>query len=277
MRLDVAPSALTIAGLDPSGGAGIAADLRGFAAAGVWGAAVCAALTVQSTRGLRSVHPVARKLVCAELDELLGDVPVSAIKTGALGSAANARAIAERLAAREPVPLVVDPVMAPSRSATGARLDGERGERAVRALCAQATLVTPNLDEAGVLLGLGRAVRSGEARDAAVALLETGARAVLVKGGHARGGEAVDWCALAGGRVERFASERVRVGEVHGTGCSLASLIAGRLARERHDPSDRALVAAIRWARARLIASLRESFSIGHGMRVVDVTKRARG
>lgn len=267
------PAALTIAGLDPSGGAGIAADLRGFAAAGAWGLAACAALTVQSTRGVRAVHAVSPRLLEAQLRELFDDVAPRAIKTGALGSAANARLVA-RIADEHPdIPLVVDPVMLPTRGAAGARLHGARGERALLSLGARATLLTPNLDEAGALLGLGGPVRARDARDAAAALLGSGARAVLVKGGHAGGAEAVDWCALASGRIVRLASERVRMGEVHGTGCSLAALVAGRLAFSTKSHDERALLAAVRWARARLVSALRASFAVGRGMRLADVTE----
>ena len=112
-------TALTIAGLDPSGGAGIAADLRAFARAGAWGTAVCAAITVQSRRGVRAVEPVATALVLAQAEELLSDLRVRAIKTGALGSADNARAVAALLARHPAIPSVVDPVLVPTR-VTGA-------------------------------------------------------------------------------------------------------------------------------------------------------------
>jgi hydroxymethylpyrimidine/phosphomethylpyrimidine kinase len=268
----VIPTALAIAGLDPSGGAGLAADLRAFGAAGVWGAAVCAALTVQSTRGVRRVRPVPAALVLEQAREVLSDARVRAIKTGALGSGANARVVARLLAEHPSVPAVVDPVMIPSRSA-GQRLPTLHGRSLapLRALAAAATLITPNLAEAAALLG--RPVPEGEAAAAAEALVAAGARAALVKGGHGRGQEAVDWLALGGGRVVRIARPRWKGPEVHGTGCTLASLIAGRLAARpgRGAPRAEDLVEAARWARARLDRALRAPRVVGGGLRAMDV------
>lgn len=266
-------SALTVAGLDPSGGAGLAADLRGFAAAGVWGCAVCAALTVQSTRGVRAVHPVEPRLLAAQVGELLGDVRVSAVKTGALGSAANIRQMIRLAGVYPSIPLVVDPVMVPSR-ARGARhrLDGGAGAlAAMRALVRRATLVTPNLDEAAALLG-AELVTAAEARAAAAALVRAGARAALVKGGHGSGAESVDWLATPA-RVVRIAGPRRRGPAIHGTGCALAALIAGHLAARAHRraPSDDELAAAARWARRRLDAALIQPHRIGNGLAVALV------
>ena len=271
------PTALTIAGLDPSGGAGIAADLRAFAAAGAWGAAVCAALTVQSTRGVRSARAVSTKLVIAQADEVLDDARVLAIKTGALGSAANVRAVARLVEAHPGIPAVVDPVMLPSRNAgenKGARLDGPGSLPALRRLARAATLVTPNLAEASALLG-GATIRSDkDARDAGVALVEAGSRAVLVKGGHGVGAEAVDWLIVGAQtkRVVRIALPRRKTPPLHGTGCTLASLIAGRLAAKSAGvmPGADDLIAAVRWARGRLDAAIRAPLTTGHGLLVLD-------
>ncbi len=272
----VLPTALTIAGLDPSGGAGIAADLRAFAAAGVWGAAVCAALTVQSTRGVRAVRAVPAKLLIAQAEEVLGDACVLAIKTGALGSAANVRAVARLLAAHPTIPAIVDPVMLPSRSAGktgGARLDGPGSLPALQRLARVATLVTPNLAEAGALLGV-TITSDDAARDAAFALVEAGAHAALVKGGHGTGTEAVDWLVVGDQtkRVVRIARPRRKTPPLHGTGCTLASLIAGRLAAQSAGrlPEADQLVDAVRWARARLDAALRAPLTTGHGLLVLD-------
>ena len=269
------PTALTIAGLDPSGGAGIAADLRAFAAAGAWGAAVCAALTVQSTRGVRAVRAVSTKLVIAQADEVLGDARVLAIKTGALGSAANVRAVALLLEAHPTIPAIVDPVMLPSRNAgEGARLDGPGSIRAMRRLARVATLVTPNLAEAGALLGGVTIVGDDEARDAAVALVEAGSHAALVKGGHGAGAEAVDWLVVGAQtvRIVRIARPRRVTPPLHGTGCTLASLIAGRLAAKGSGrlPGEAELVAAVRWARGRLDAAIAAPVITGHGLLVLD-------
>ncbi len=172
------PTALAIAGLDPSGGAGLAADLRSFGVAGVWGAAVCTTLTVQSTRGVRAVRAVPAALVLEQAREVLADARVRALKTGALGSAANARAVLALLAEHPDIPSVVDPVMIPSRRAAraGAARPALHG-RAIgplRALAAAATIVTPNLDEAAALLG--RPVDDRTAPEAAAALVAAGRR-----------------------------------------------------------------------------------------------------
>ena len=268
----VLPTALTIAGLDPSGGAGLAADLRSFEAAGVWGAAVCAALTVQSTRGVRAVRAVSATLVLDQAREVLADARVRAVKTGALGSAANARAVAALLREHPLLPSVVDPVMLPSRRAgAGASLHG-RTVAPLRALCLAATLVTPNLVEAAALLGSADPVPEAEARDAAVALVEAGAGAALVKGGHGVGAESVDWLALRG-RVVRLARPRCRTPPLHGTGCTLASLIAGRLAAVGGARPEQ-LVEAVRWARARLDRALAAPLVVGGGLAVLSVTNR---
>ncbi len=264
------PTALAIAGLDPSGGAGLAADLRSFGAAGVWGAAVCAALTVQSTRGVRAVRAVPAALVLAQAREVLADARVRALKTGALGSAANARAVLRLVAEHPGVPVVVDPVMIPSRRAAQATLHG-RGTGPLRALAEAAALVTPNLAEAAALLG--RAVDEDAAPDAAAALVAAGAQAALVKGGHGRGAESVDWLALRGGRLVRIARPRRRAPPFHGGGCTLASLIAGRLAARAGRGAVRGeeLVEAARWARVRIDRALAAPLTVGAGLRVLDV------
>lgn len=269
------PTALTLAGLDPSGGAGITADLRAFAAAGVWGAAVCAALTVQSTRGVRAVHAVSSKLIVEQAEEAIGDALVRAIKTGALGSAANVRAVARLIERNETIPAVVDPVMLPSRIADkseGARLDGAGSMPALQRLARVATLVTPNLAEAGALLG-ATITTDDEARDAAVALVEAGSRAALVKGGHGEGAEAVDWLVVGGQtkRIVRIARPRRATPPLHGTGCTLASLIAGRLAAKSSGrmPDAGELVAAVRWARGRLDAAIGAPLTTGRGLLVL--------
>jgi hydroxymethylpyrimidine/phosphomethylpyrimidine kinase len=273
----VLPTALTLAGLDPSGGAGIAADLRAFAAAGAWGAAVCAALTVQSTRGVRAVRAVSAKLVVAQAEEVLGDARVLAIKTGALGSAANVRAVARLIEAHPTIPAIVDPVMLPSRSAGksgGARLDGPGSIPALQRLARVATLVTPNFDEAGALLGGVTITTDEDAREAAVALVEAGSHAVLVKGGHGSGAEAVDWLIVGAQtkRIVRIARPRRKTPPLHGTGCTLASLIAGRLAAQSSGrlPEATELIAAVRWARARLDTAIRAPLTTGRGLLVLD-------
>lgn len=268
------PTALAIAGLDPSGGAGLAADLRSFGAADVWGAAVCAALTVQSTRGVRALRAVPSALVLEQAREVLADAHVRVVKTGALGSAANARAVMALRAEHPGIPFVVDPVMLPSRRAGHEGGLHGRTLGPLRALAAAATLVTPNLGEAAALLG--EPVADEDAPEAAAALVAAGAQAALIKGGHGGGPESVDWLALRGGRLVRLARPRRRIPPVHGTGCTLASLIAGRLAARPRAGTPRVddLVDAARWARARLDRALAVPLKVGAGLRVIDVRWR---
>jgi hydroxymethylpyrimidine/phosphomethylpyrimidine kinase len=227
------PVTLTIAGSDPSGGAGIQADLKTFAAFGVYGTAVVTALTAQNTRGVRAVMEVPSSFVVQQLDAVLDDLDVAAAKTGMLATRAIVEVVAERLRAR-PVPfLVVDPVMV---SASGDRLLAADAVATLRgALLPQASLVTPNLHEAAMLLG--RPVASpAEMRDAARALVDLGPRAALVKGGHRRApdgtlaADALDVLCDGADLVE-LAAPRVGSRPTHGTGCTLSAAIAAALAR----------------------------------------------
>ena len=220
------PRVLVCAGLDPSGGAGLVADLEALAAAGARGWAVATALTAQGPRGARISAPVEPELLVAQVDALLdggGERP-RPVKTGMLGSAANARALSARLS-RPPlarVALVVDPVLS---ATSGLRLlDAEDARAALDGLLARATLATPNWPELEALAGRRL---PGEA-EAVRAARELPARAVLVKGGH-RAGAPVDLLVRARS-VTRFPGRRRPV-EARGTGCRLASAIAGFLAR----------------------------------------------
>jgi hydroxymethylpyrimidine/phosphomethylpyrimidine kinase len=219
------PRVLVVAGLDPSGGAGLVADLEALAAAGARGWAVAAALTAQGRRGARRFEPVAVPMLLAQIDALVdGDRP-QAVKTGMLGSAAVVRALAERLAAAPlgRVPLVVDPVLAASSGASLLDTGGASPGDAYAPLLARARLVTPNLPELALLTG-----DDVSTDDAAVrAARRLPARAVLVKGGH-REGAPLDLL-VERGRVTRFAGRR-RTGTARGTGCRLASAVAAGLA-----------------------------------------------
>ena len=264
------PCALAIGGLDPGGGAGILADLRAFAAAGVFGCAALAVLTVQSTSGLRSARALSASDVLAQVGEVLRHQRVLAVKIGALGSQANVRAVARVLARHADIPVVVDTPMRPTRGK--ARLLARRALLALRdELLPRATLVTVNLDEAQALVG--EAVRTvGEAHDAARALARTGARAVLVKGGHlpgASGPNAIDVLAI-GGEVVELRARRLNLPSVHGTGCTLASLVAGRLAvREGVPLGADDLVSAIRWAKRVHHTALGRTVDVGGAMRAL--------
>ncbi|MCB9660503.1 MAG: bifunctional hydroxymethylpyrimidine kinase/phosphomethylpyrimidine kinase [Sandaracinaceae bacterium] len=260
----VAPVALTVAGSDPSGGAGAQADLKTFHQHGVYGAAVMSLLTVQNTRGCEQVVVLDAALVAAQLRAVLTDLPVRVLKTGALGSAANVRAVAECLrdaSARrpprvgepdvaQPLLCVVDPVRLASAGPGGALLAEDARDVLRRELLPQVTVLTPNLAEAAWLTG--REVQTlPQARDAARALLDLGPRAVLVKGGHLRG-PAVDVLAIDGS-LHELRAERVETRAGHGTGCSLASAIAARLAHG--EPMLPAVIHAKAWVREALVTA----------------------
>jgi hydroxymethylpyrimidine/phosphomethylpyrimidine kinase len=218
------PKALTIAGSDPSGGAGLQADLKTFHQHGVYGAAVVSLVTVQSTVAVTRVEPLAADLVRAQIDAVLSDVRPGAVKTGALGSAEVLRAVAS---VAFDVPLVVDPVMI-SKHGHSLMADDARAALAGELLPA-ATLVTPNAREAAALAG-GSVETLEQAEAAARAIARLGARAVLVKMGHLEGPEAID-VLFHEGRVRRFAAPRVASRHVHGTGCSYAAAITSGLVR----------------------------------------------
>jgi hydroxymethylpyrimidine/phosphomethylpyrimidine kinase len=253
--------ALAIGGLDPGGGAGIAADLRAFGAAGAFGCAAVAIVTVQSTDGLKRLRPVSARDLRDQASEVMAHQRVRAVKVGALGTEGNVRAVAKLLEHHDELPVVVDTPMVPTRGRQPLLARGAL--RALREeLFPRATLVTTNADEAGALLG--EDVRSvGAAHDAARELVRRGAPAVLLKGGHFSGPSAVDVLAL-GGDVIELRARRLSVGAVHGTGCTLASLIAGRLAVRKRMAVGRAeLVGAIRWAKRVHHAALAQAFDVG--------------
>jgi hydroxymethylpyrimidine/phosphomethylpyrimidine kinase len=254
--------ALAVGGLDPCGGAGILADARAMRAAGAWPCTVNAVSTVQTPRGVRQARAVDASWVGAQIEALAEDTRIRALKTGALGESVDVVRLA---ASTHHIPfLVVDPVARPSR---GGVLLTDTG--AMKSLLAAATLITPNIPEAEALLG--EAIHSvDDARDAAVALRQLGCGAVLLKGGHASGKRVVDWLADASG-VHRIARARLAIGEVHGTGCTLASLIAGRLAcrSTRAKLSHAELVDVVRWGTRALNRWLRRAQRIGPGMRLL--------
>ncbi len=220
--------ALTVAGSDPSGGAGVQADLKTFGALGVYGTAVLTALTAQNTRGVTGVHPVPAAFVGEQIATLLADVTVHATKTGMLGTADVVREVAAALAGRAAGPVVVDPVMV---ATSGDRLVDDDAVAAVReVLLPVADLVTPNVPEAAALLDVAPARSVDELAVHAGQLLELGPGAVLAKGGHLGGTESVDVLATADG-VVLTRRPRVDTTATHGTGCTLSSAIAALSAR----------------------------------------------
>jgi hydroxymethylpyrimidine/phosphomethylpyrimidine kinase len=220
--------ALTIAGSDSSGGAGIQADLKTFTAFGVYGAAAITALTAQNTRGVLAVEPVAASFVFAQIEAVLSDLAVGAVKTGMLANADIVEAVARILRAAPARPLVVDPVMV---ATSGDVLLAPNAVEAVkRDLIPLATVITPNLAEAAWLLGAKLAGSEDEAIAQGQALLALGSKAVLVKGGHGGGEDAVDILCDATG-IERFVQPRIDTPHTHGTGCTLSAAIAALMAR----------------------------------------------
>ena len=221
--------ALTIAGSDSGGGAGIQADLKTFHQFGVYGTSAIVALTAQNTRGVRAVHAAPVAFVRQQLDAIAEDLPPDAVKTGMLAEPELVRLVADVVRERGWTPLVVDPVMA---ATSGDRLLSAAAEVVVRnALIPLATVVTPNLDEAELLTGT--VVRDVDAMErAGRTLLELGAGAALVKGGHLSGPGIVDLLIWRGG-VRRFERPRIETTSTHGTGCTLSAGIAAGLALGR--------------------------------------------
>ena len=228
------PIALTIAGSDSGGGAGSQADLRTFAALGVYGASAITALTAQNTKGVRTIHLAPPAIVAAQIEAVLEDFAVAAIKIGMLGGAEIVRAVAESLLpftgeggraerGRARAFIVYDPVMAAS---SGDPLSGPDLVAAVKAeLMPLVDCLTPNLAEAAALLGEPPATSEDQKTRQGRALLALGPRAVLMKGGHLKGEEAVDLL-VTPDAVHRFAAPRIASANLHGTGCTLSSAIA---------------------------------------------------
>lgn len=228
------PIALTIAGSDSSGGAGIQADLKTFSALGVYGASVITAITAQNTQGVQAVFGLPRDIVAAQMTSVAADLAVGAIKTGMLADRGTVETVADGLAAFGAVPVVVDPVMV---ATSGDVLLAPDAIEAVRTrLIPAATLITPNRDEAACLLDASPASSLDEMEAQGRALLGLGARAVLVKGGHAKGQDATDILVLPSGSL-RFAKPRIATQNTHGTGCTLAAAAAAGLALGESLPS----------------------------------------
>lgn len=247
------PVALTIAGSDPSGGAGIQADLKTFHQFGVYGEAVITLLTVQNTTRVERVECLAPELVLAQMRAVIEDIPPGAAKTGALGSAAMVEAVAA--AARSfSFPLVVDPVMISKHGAPLVAPDAR--EAILLHLLPVAALLTPNLHEASALAGVE--VRDIEGmRRAAIRLSELGAQAVLVKGGHLDA--AATDLLYAGGEWREFPSPRIDTPNTHGTGCTYSAAITAELAKGTP------LVEAVARAKRYIAEAIRTNPGLGHG------------
>lgn len=253
---------LTIAGSDSIAGAGVQADLKTFAAFGVYGVSVLTAITSQNTSGVRQVLPLPASVIASQIDAIVDDVELAAVKTGMLATADNVKALLERLG--DDIPnLVVDPVMAASyQIGVGTLLDAAGVSTLRTALLPRALVVTPNVAEAAVLSAV--TVDSLEtAREAARRISDLGPKAVVVKGGHLPDANATD-VLYHDGKFTEFASARSRFTSVHGTGCTFASAIAAALARGDDIPG------AVARAKHYITGAIEHSIEIGAGARVLN-------
>jgi hydroxymethylpyrimidine/phosphomethylpyrimidine kinase len=252
------PVALTIAGSDSSGGAGIQADLKTFAALGVYGASAITALTAQNTRGVTGIHLVPAEFLRAQIDAVFSDLDVGAVKIGMVAQLASIDAIVEALKHWSPGHVVLDPVMVAS---SGDRLLAADAVDALRKkLIPLATIITPNLPEAAALLDQPVAADAAAIERQGEMLLALGCPAVLIKGGHGGGSESIDYLVRAGGTIA-LPAPRVATQNTHGTGCSLSSAITAGLAKGAE------LETAVRNAKTFVGAAIAaaDRFTVGHG------------
>jgi hydroxymethylpyrimidine/phosphomethylpyrimidine kinase len=254
------PIALTIAGSDSSGGAGIQADLKTFAAFGVYGASVVTALTAQNTQGVTGIHQVPADFVTAQIDAVFGDLDVRAVKIGMVSQRAVIEAIVAGLQRWSPKHIVLDPVMV---ATSGDRLLAPDAIEALRTkLIPRALLITPNLPEAAALLDEQTASSESQVESQGKRLLAMGASAVLIKGGHGKGAESIDYLIREAG-VVALAAPRIATKNTHGTGCSLSSAIAAGLAKG--DDLETAVRRGKTWISAAIAAADRLNVGHGHG------------
>ena len=248
------PKAMTIAGSDSGGGAGIQADLKTFAALGVYGTSVLTAITAQNTIGVTAVHEVPADVVAAQFDAVFSDIGPTAVKTGMLASSSIIECVVSQLE-RHSVPwLVVDPVMV-AKSGDSLLRDGAIETMRLR-LVPQASVITPNIPEAEALTG-SRITTEAEVRRAAEKIFAMGAKTVVVKGGH-REGPATDLY-YDGSSFREFSAPRIDTANTHGTGCTFASAIAAGLARNM------SVLDAVALAKDYVTEAIRRSFPIGRG------------
>ncbi len=254
--------ALSIAGIDPGGGAGLFADMRAFHKCQVFGTGVVSLTTVQSTGGLDSVKVVSTEHVIQQALAVINHQNVRAIKTGALGSATNVKAVAELLRELTGIPYVVDPVMVATKG--DAQLLDKAALKALREqLIPGATLVTPNVSEAEAIVGLSIS-NLDDAIGAGHAICEMGANAALMTGGHMKGKDCVDVVVFDDGTVMELRTPRLPLRKtLHGAGCTLSALITGRLARGE------GLMPAVKWSKRALQAALEAPLDVGGALRVL--------
>lgn len=259
------PIVLTIAGFDPSGGAGIAADLKTIAAHGCYGVAAVTALTVQSTQGVKSVHLTPAASLRAQIECLLEDVTVASVKIGMLGSKPNAQTVAEIIEKHKFAHVVLDPV-AKAQAGGALLLENSALKFLTDDLMKRAAVVTPNIFEAELLTGM-EIKDLAAMKGAAEKLVSLGARAVVVKGGHME--KAID-VFFDGTEMEAFGGDKVKSDNTHGSGCTLASAIASQLALGR------GLREAVMLSKAYVTKAIEKGFSIGKGPGPLDHFYRMR-
>ncbi len=251
-------TALTIAGSDSGGGAGIQADLKTFSALGVYGMSAITALTAQNTRAVTRVEPASPAMIAAQIEAVFNDIAVGAVKIGMLGGPPAIDAVAGALAGRG-VPVVLDPVMV---AKSGDALLADDAVAALAGALALADILTPNLPEAARLLGAEVATDGEIMADQGRALMTLGPRAVLMKGGHGGGARCVDLLVRAEG-VTRFEAPRLATRNTHGTGCTLSAAIAAELAKGRG--TEDAVRAAHGYLQGALAAADGLTIGGGHG------------
>lgn len=268
------PRVLSIAGTDPTGGAGIQADLKSIEAAGGYGMCVVTALVAQNTQGVRSVHTPPEQFLREQLDAVSDDVVIDAIKIGMLGNTATTAIVRDWLeelqqSSEKSIPVVLDPVMV---STSGHRLLEPDAERAVRDFSKLATAVTPNLPELAVLCNQQERDTLEAAISDAQLWAASAHTAVIVKGGHLRGEIADNAVVWPSGDVFRVPNPRVTTKNTHGTGCSLSSAVAARLGAG--DDLNKALDWSTRWLREALVGA--DALAVGQGNGPVDHGVRSR-
>src|ERR1700710_3170215 len=254
------PIALTIAGSDSSGGAGIQADRKTFAGLGVYGASVITALTAQNTQGVSGIHPVPAEFVTAQIDAVFSDLAIGAVKIGMVADPEVMDVIVVGLTRWSPKHVVLDPVMV---ATSGDRLLAADAVEALRSkLIPRASLITPNLPEAAALLDEPVALSEAAIESQGKRLLAMGCQAVLIKGGHGQGAESIDYF-IDAHDSRALPAPRIATKNTHGTGCSLSSAIAAGLAKG--DDLETAVRNAKTWVTAAIAAADRLSVGHGHG------------
>ncbi len=261
---DTPKIALTVAGSDPSGGAGIQADLKTFSAFSVFGASVIASLTAQNTREVRAIHDPPAEFLAAQIDAVFDDLDIAATKLGMLSSTGAILCVAERLLHHGARHVVLDPVMV---SKSGSRLLAPDAVEALRTkLVPLSEVITPNLPEAAVLLGISEGEVLAAPQEAGKRLLGLGARCVVLKGGHAGGSFSDDLvfeAGATGGEIVRLSARRTPSNNTHGTGCTFSAAIAAGLAKGK--PRAEAIATAKRYIGAAIEGSREWTVGRGHG------------